>query len=261
MTLSIQEAMARVPSWQGETGILCQKIDAGVTNRNYRVVVGEHEFALRLNAPNSEALGLDRNQEKETLRLLEESGIGPIIVHCSPEDGLLVTRWIEGVRWSRDDIGEPDNIRRLAGRLREVHALPPIPGRLDPGARARAYIRVIESTGMALPGPADAFIEEIESRWKPLADAQPCLCHNDVVHTNIIDNGSLRIVDWEYAAMGNPLFDLATITQNHGYSPEQTEALLEGYFGTVDDDRRDAMSAMQGIYDRLHVLWSLVRQA
>ena len=247
--------------WRGQAGILCRKIDGGLTNRNYRVIVGEREFALRLNAPNSEALRLDREQEIATLRVLEQSGIGPEVVHASLEDGLLVTRWIKGKRWSREDMAEPGNIERLADRLHQVHALPPIEDRLEPGEKARQYIRVIESAGMALPGPADAFIEEIESRWKPLAEAQPCLCHNDVVHTNIIDDGSLRIVDWEYAAMGNPLYDLATITQNHGYSPEQTGALLEAYFGTVDDDCHEAMQAMQGIYDRLHVLWSLVRQA
>ena len=45
----------------------------------------------------------------------------------------------------------------------------------------------------------------------------PSLCHNDVHHLNIVDGASLRLIDWEYAGVGEPLFDLASLCVYHRY--------------------------------------------
>ncbi len=42
-------------------------------------------------------------------------------------------------------------------------------------------------------------------------------CHNDLLNANFIDDGKrIRIVDWEYAGMGDPFFDLGNFSTNHG---------------------------------------------
>ena len=61
----------------------------------------------------------------------------------------------------------------------------------------------------------------------------PRLCHNDLLNANFIDDGQIRILDWEYAGMGNPVFDLANFSVHHGFSDEQDRWLLESYFGEV----------------------------
>ena len=41
-------------------------------------------------------------------------------------------------------------------------------------------------------------------------------CHNDLLNANFIDDGTrIRIVDWEYAGMGDPFFDLGNFAVNH----------------------------------------------
>ena len=41
-------------------------------------------------------------------------------------------------------------------------------------------------------------------------------CHNDLLNANFIDDGQrIRIVDWEYAGMGDPFFDLGNFSINH----------------------------------------------
>ena len=41
-------------------------------------------------------------------------------------------------------------------------------------------------------------------------------CHNDLLNANFIDDGRrIRIVDWEYAGMGDPFFDLGNFSINH----------------------------------------------
>ena len=57
-------------------------------------------------------------------------------------------------------------------------------------------------------------------------------CHNDLLNANFIDDGArIRIVDWEYAGMGDPFFDLGNFSINHELTPEEDEVLLAAYDG------------------------------
>ena len=41
-------------------------------------------------------------------------------------------------------------------------------------------------------------------------------CHNDLLTANFLDDGErLRILDWEYAGMGDRFFDLANFASHH----------------------------------------------
>ena len=44
-------------------------------------------------------------------------------------------------------------------------------------------------------------------------------CHNDLLTANFLDDGTrLRILDWEYAGMGDRFFDLANFSDNNDLS-------------------------------------------
>ncbi|MDQ2691487.1 MAG: hypothetical protein M3Y68_05615, partial [Chloroflexota bacterium] len=63
MTLTVEEAIARVPMWQTTTDIKTWPLEGGITNRNYRVNVGDESFHLRLVGENTGLLGIDREHE------------------------------------------------------------------------------------------------------------------------------------------------------------------------------------------------------
>jgi thiamine kinase-like enzyme len=55
-------------------------------------------------------------------------------------------------------------------------------------------------------------------------------CHNDLLAANFIGDGErLWIVDWEYAGMGDPAFDLANFAVNNGLDEDGDRVLLEAY--------------------------------
>ncbi len=260
MSDAIETAMARVPEWPGLANVRCEPIEGGLTNRSYCIITRKERFVLRLNAPNSEAMALDRNHECEVLSAAETAGIGPDVVRCLPDQGLLVTRWIEGRRWSLTDIGKSQNIARLAARLRDIHALPATGKPFDPVASMQTYARIIQVAGISLPPQAHSLRERVESLGPDNIRATH-LCHNDIVHTNIIDGGRLRVVDWEYAAMGDPMFDLATVTRYHRFSRAQTDKLLTSYGGDVSRSQRARFEDMQMVFDALHLFWLLAQKA
>ena len=60
----------------------------------------------------------------------------------------------------------------------------------------------------------------------------PVLCHGDpCVNGNImrLGDGSIRIIDWEYAGMGDPLMDLALASVHQGFEKIDPIKLLERY--------------------------------
>ena len=89
----------------------------------------------------------------------------------------------------------------------------------------------------------------------PRAAAVPC--HNDLLALNFIDDGERTwIVDWEYAGMGDPYFDLANFAVNNGLDPEGEALLLDAYGG--GDPR--ALTLMRFMSDFREAMWGVVQQ-
>ena len=56
------------------------------------------------------------------------------------------------------------------------------------------------------------------------------LCHNDPIASNFLFDGKkLQFIDWEYAALGNPLIDLVVVIQNLQLSAQQEQVFLAQY--------------------------------
>ena len=87
-------------------------------------------------------------------------------------------------------------------------------------------------------------------------------CHNDLLNANFLDDGErLRIVDWEYAGMGDRFFDLANFSINHELDAAQSEALLAAYFGEVRTPDAQALELMRFMSDFREAMWGVVQSA
>jgi thiamine kinase-like enzyme len=76
-------------------------------------------------------------------------------------------------------------------------------------------------------------------------------CHNDLLKGNFIDDGTrIRILDWEYAGMGDIFFDLGNFAVQHEFSDEHDEILLKAYFGQPTDSQRARQKLMKIMSDK-----------
>jgi thiamine kinase-like enzyme len=58
-------------------------------------------------------------------------------------------------------------------------------------------------------------------------------CHNDPWPANLLDAvGRIYLIDWEYSGMNDPMWDLADLSVEAGFGPEQDRAMMEAYHGT-----------------------------
>jgi len=86
-----------------------------------------------------------------------------------------------------------------------------------------------------------------------------CLCHNDVHHLNVVGGENLRLIDWEYAGVGEPLFDLASACVYHRYGRSQRERLLSTYGAPSDTISWQRLELACWLFDYIRDLWMAVR--
>jgi thiamine kinase-like enzyme len=253
-----EEIAARV--WPGE-GVRVEPLGGGITNHNFKVDVGGESFVLRIGGKDTGLLGIDRNVEHAASVAAADLGVGPEVVAFGEAEGYLVTRFVEGRPIPPDEMRTLPQIERVARVLRRVHEASLIPGRFDSFRVVEAYRDTAEEHGVRVPAGfhiAKERANEIECRRgsQPLRPA-----HNDLLNANFIDDGTdLRIVDWEYAGMGDPFFDLANFSINHEFGEDENEALLTAYFGEVRPAHLTALRLMRFMSDFREAMWGVVQQ-
>jgi len=255
----VEEMVERV--WPGRDAEI-EVLGGGITNRNFKIVVDGGTYVLRVGGKDTELLGIDRRAEHEASLAAAAVGVGPEVVAFVEPEGYLVTRFIEGDVVVPEALREPEPIRRVAQALRAVHAGPPIPARFDSFRVVEAYAATAAAHGVSLPQAyerARATAAEVEQARGPVPERP---CHNDLLTANFIDDGSrIRIVDWEYAGMGDVYFDLANFAVNNGLPAEETTELLRAYFGDASPEHQRALTLMRFMSDFREAMWGVVQQA
>ncbi len=260
--LNLEQALQTYPQWRhvdcAHPPVVIEPFDTGLTNQCYLVQAGDKRCVLRLNAKNSRVLGLDRVNEAVALRHAEEAGLGAPIVYCSPQQGVLVTLFVEGRQWTETQAQTSFNIERLANLLKQVHALPVTTKALDPRRVTDHYWKGVRDQFVVIPPRFQALRQKMERLMLATQTDYPqrCFCHNDIVCANIIDAGDrLFLLDWEYAAMGDPLFDLAVVVHNQQLNEQQLQYLLECYLGYINSSVRRQFLSNYAIYIYIDMLW------
>jgi thiamine kinase-like enzyme len=236
--------------WPGQD-VSIEPLGGGITNRNFRVEVEGQEFVLRIGGRDTELLGIDRAAEHTASCVAAELGLGPEVVAFVEPEGYLVTRYVDG------EVGKVD-VDRVGVALRRLHDGPVLPGRFDSFRVVEAYRATAHAHGVAVPS-AYARAKEIAGqveRRRSGASFRPC--HNDLLSANFIDDGArLWLVDWEYAGMGDPFFDLGNFAVNNELA-EQGEAELLAAYGSDDGD---ALVLMRFMSDFREAMWGIVQLA
>lgn len=261
MSLSLQEAIARVPQWAGARDLKTTFLAGGITNQNYRVDVDGRAYVLRIGGMDTHLLGINRQHERDANLAAASLGIAPEVIHFIQPEGYLVTGFVAGKPVPPPEMGKPENIRRVAEALRQIHALPPIPAAFSPFRTVEDYAATARRYGVQFPGNFDWLLDRtraVETAFlrEPFT---PHLCHNDLLNENFLDDGRIRILDWEYAGMGDVHFDLANFAVHHGFSDEQDRYLLTGYFGEAAPKRFARHKLMKIISDFREAMWGMVQ--
>jgi len=228
-------SLARLGELLGVRGeeLRVESLSGGVSNRSFRVAAGGQSWVARFSWDLPAHHRIDAAAEREVLECVAAAGLTPRVIASDPDEGILVTRYLNGAQaWSAESAREPRNIRRAAARLRALHALDCQAEPFLPTAVAAGYL---EGCGgrVALREEEVAWADELERLARAFGSrfAATALCHNDLIAPNILDDGELWFVDFEYAARSHPVVDLASLAGMNCYGAPAQALLVEAYYG------------------------------
>jgi thiamine kinase-like enzyme len=253
--------------WPGRA-VAWEPLGGGITNHNFKVTVDGESFVLRVGGKDTTSLGIDRDAEHAAARMAAQIGVGPEVTAFVEPEGYLVTRFIAGEPIPIERMRGPATTAAVARTLRRIHDGPAIPGRFDAHRVVEVYRATAEEHGVRIPDDFERSKATADRIWAARGPQPEVPCHNDLLNANFLwepgagaaDAGAIRIVDWEYAGMGDRFFDLANFSVNHGFEPEQDDALLAAYLGTARPQDLAALRLMRFMSDFREAMWGVVQQ-
>jgi thiamine kinase-like enzyme len=261
----LTEVIARLAALLGPREGGVRPLDGGITNRNYRVHFGGDDYVVRLPGKDTNLLGIDREAERLATKQAAELGIGPKVAAMFEEPPCLVTCFVEGRELTSEELREPDAIAEVARGLRGFHDSGlELPTSFEVQDIVRDYAEVARSRGGELPEAFDGSVaraDEIVAAvgGDPEHAARPS--HNDLLAANFLQSpDGIVIVDWEYAGMGDPFFDLGNFSVNNELSDDDEVRLLEAYFGEpATAQRRAGLKLFRFMSDLREAMWGVVQ--
>ncbi len=203
----------------------------GMTNRSFRFCCKGKRYIMRIPGEGTDQL-INRREEYEVYEAIRDKKICDDIYYIDPENGYKITAFLENARVCNPE--EPEDVKQCMAYLRKFH---------ESGLKVGHCFDVFEH------------IEYYESLWggersayrdyaitkqkvyelKKYIDSREhdwALTHIDAVPDNFmfLEDGEIRLIDWEYAGMQDPHVDIAMFAIYALYNREQVEALMKAYF-------------------------------
>src|SRR5947209_7199640 len=171
-------------------------LTGGITNQNFRIDMSDESFVLRIAGENTGFLGIDRAVEYACSRAAAQLDVGAEVIAFLPEHDALLTRFVPGRLLEASDVRERSTMTRIVEALRRYHDGGPRDGMFSPFQVVRDYYALAWNRQVAFPptiGEAMARLERIEAALETSEAPRPC--HNDLLASNLIDDGSaVRII-------------------------------------------------------------------
>lgn len=262
----VYAALARVPMFEGVPREAVELEPLGsLTNSTFKVSIDGSAYALRLPGKDT-ADYIDRTAEEHNARVATAAGVNAGIVFFDVRDGMMLSRFIEGTALTGKRFGrEPFMPVRAALALRRVHSLGPVfRTRFDVFAMLDRYRALLRGLRMPVAGE-HAVLRGAEAVRRAL-EASPAVrvpCHNDPWPGNFVDAGErLYLIDWEFSGMNDPVWDLADLSVEAGFGPEQDRILVEAYHrGPVLPAVYSRLELYKAMSDLLWAYWGFVQVA
>jgi thiamine kinase-like enzyme len=255
--------LQRIPQLNDCQSLEIKELTGGITNKNYKICTETECYVLRLGGNETQFLGIDRRIEYECSDLASQAGIAPRPTAFLEPEGYILAEFISGKSIPAEEIGNEANIRRVVESLKAYHSLEYFPGFFSPFRVAEQYTRTARNFNVKLPDMIERYLETSREIEKAMYGREPLMsrpCHNDLLNGNFIDDGNrVRILDWEYAGMGDIFFDLGNFAIQHEFNDEQDERLLQAYFTTPTDSQRAHQKLMKIMSDMREAMWAQVQ--
>jgi thiamine kinase-like enzyme len=166
-----------------------------------------------------------------------ESGVGARVVQALPEIPSVVLEYIDGRTLDTPDLARPDYIPRIGRAIASLHReAPPMRNTMSIWKFLEDYLGLVDKHALACPAGIGDWLSTVRRIESALSvNALPLVpSNNDLLAKNIMDDGRIRIIDYDFSGMNDPMFDVGDLAMEGDYDPDQVAVACEAYFGAHD---------------------------
>lgn len=204
------------------------------TNKNYLIQYQDIKAVLRTPGIGTERY-INRNIEYINAQLAFDIKVNPAkILFFDPLSGVQITQFVPYQhQLDYKEFYEKSTLREVINCLKQIHQSDlPFNNQLNPFERTRKIIRWLNELSFSLSSE-HLKIQKMIDQIEPLLSSEyfeRLPCHNDPVPSNFLRvDGKLTMLDWEYAGLNDPAYELSLISCVMNYSEELDHYMIDCY--------------------------------
>ncbi|EDQ34789.2 putative choline kinase involved in LPS biosynthesis [Hoeflea phototrophica DFL-43] len=262
---TIESVIREAPLFQGGAGMVYGPVSGGISNENWRVknTQGAGDWFVKVPGNGTEMF-IDRITAIDASKKAAAAGLGPRVYDDLADRGVEINDFLPGHRPSNHgDFADLETCKTAIGAYRILHGLPAL------GLTKTVFDMIDEHVGQVRDLGAPMYKD---SDWILLntAIARDAMnasgldlvtSFNDPMPGNFMigEDGSIMLIDYEYASMNDRCYDFGIWFGEMFFSPERELELIEEYFGEVRSDIVSRVIVHKALADVKWCLWSMVQ--
>lgn len=250
--------------------ITCVK--EGMTNRSYRFTYDGTEYFARVPGDSTDEF-ISRKSEGEILDKLQSKGITEEVIYFDKKTGYKISKSIKNAR--NLNIENKKELEKCMALYRKFHSLGiKVKATCNMTTKIDEYLNIIKEKNIIVPyEDFDKIVKEEQEIKKKLSKMKrpETLCHGDPNPYNVlVTKDSMKLIDFEYGGMADPISDIALFGVYVGFDEEKTFELYKMYkkakgksnFLPKSDKEAETLISyymvLSGFYN---AVWAIVRGA
>jgi len=199
----------------------------------YRVEAGGQTFVLKIT--DRTAASDEWRRALRVQQLAAAASLAPQIVHVDEDHRAIVTAFVVDKSFAALFYNPPTRDTALdlaATTIKRVHQIPARDSEYRDPLKFLSTLWAPMATDAGVPSFARDAIQRLLTEKPPSLDRAMVLSHNDLNPTNVrYDGERVLLLDWDVAALNDPLYDLATLAMFFRMDDSACRRLLAAYDG------------------------------
>ncbi|MFL2718023.1 MAG: phosphotransferase [Gammaproteobacteria bacterium] len=243
----------KIKSIPGEFA-LDQNLTSGAIAQVFLCTFNAAKAVIRIDCPSASLLSIDRDKEVKILNTLKNLKLAPKVLYQDESAGILIWKFIPGIKPSFNTNNKDHCLKLLGRELSLIHRTS------IPDDCSDIFSNSMELYGNLLQDTVyEPLYKKASSLFKELYfDETPkVLSHNDLNQDNLLWKNKFYFLDWEYASLNHPCFDLASLVNTYKLVPSQIHDLSIGYGGDQELFVMDRLKDWIEFIHYLDVIWKI----
>lgn len=233
----------------------------GMTNSNYLVETTEKKYIVKFFGKGTDKL-INRINEKNNLEELRDLGLDVENYIFDIKAGIKVNEYIEdAITFDANYLKSKS--KEVADILKKVHG-----SGKELNSEFKIFDEIIKYEALIEGDIKYPYYNKIREKVFSLKDDLKELgkdkrsCHTDLVPENFIEdkNGRVYLIDWEYAAMNDPMWDIAALFLESSFKKSEEGEFLKYYYSEKTPVSIAKIMIYKVLQDFLWSLWTIFKE-